>query len=114
MRAGAALNLGRPINAIVEHLRGFAEAGFSGAWGNQTSNCDIPTLFAVLGGTVPGIELGTVLVPVYPGHPSMLAQQALTVQVATGNRQALGLSHQVVVERVWAYDFDQPAASVAS
>ena len=32
---------------------------------------------------VPGIALGTGVVPVYPRHPMMLAQQALTVQWAT-------------------------------
>ena len=41
----------------------------------------------------------------------MLAQQALTVQVATGNRLLLGigLSHQVVVEGMWGMSFDRPA-----
>ena len=38
--------------------------------------------------------------PTYPHHPFTLAQQALTVQVATGGRLALGigLSHQPVIE----------------
>ena len=50
------------------------------------------------------------MVPVYPRHPMMLAQQALTVQSATGNRLILGigLSHQVVVEGVWGISFDKP------
>ena len=41
----------------------------------------------------------------------MLAQQALTVQWATGNRLLLGigLSHQVVVEGMWGMSFDKPA-----
>ena len=41
----------------------------------------------------------------------MLAQQALTVQWATGNRLLLGigLSHQVVVENMWGISFDKPA-----
>jgi 5,10-methylenetetrahydromethanopterin reductase len=60
---------------------------------------------------VPGIGLGTGVVPVYPRHPMMLAQQALTVQLATGNRLILGigLSHQVVVEGMWGMSFDKPA-----
>ena len=111
MRIGAALNLGQPIDSIVEQLRSFAEAGFSSAWGNQIQNYDTLTLFAVIGREVPGIELGTGVVPVYPRHPSVLAQQALTVQVATGNQLALGigLSHRPVVERVWGYSFEKPA-----
>ncbi|HXQ19509.1 MAG TPA: TIGR03564 family F420-dependent LLM class oxidoreductase [Acidimicrobiales bacterium] len=111
MRIAAALNLGRPIDAVVKQLRSFVEAGFSSAWGNQIQNYDTLTLFAVIGREVPGIELGTGVVPVYPRHPSVLAQQALTVQVATGNRLALGigLSHRPVVEHVWGYSFEKPA-----
>ena len=64
------------------------------------------------GSQVPGIGLGTGVVPVYPRHPMMLAQQALTVQAATGNRLLLGigLSHQVVVEGMWGMSFERPAA----
>ena len=62
------------------------------------------------GAQVPRIELGTGVVPVYPRHPMMLAQQALTVQAATDNRLILGigLSHQVVVEGMWGMSFDKP------
>ncbi len=64
------------------------------------------------GSQVPGIGLGTGVVPVYPRHPMMLAQQALTVQAATGNRLLLGigLSHQVVVEGMWGLSYERPAA----
>jgi len=42
----------------------------------------------------------------------VLAQQALTVQSATGNRLILGigLSHQVVVEGIWGLSYEKPAA----
>ncbi len=64
------------------------------------------------GSRVPGIGLGTGVVPVYPRHPMMLAQQALTVQMATDNRLLLGigLSHQIVVESMWGISFERPAA----
>jgi F420-dependent oxidoreductase-like protein len=40
-----------------------------------------------------------------------LASTALTAQAATGGRVSLGigLSHQVVVENMWGYDFSKPA-----
>ena len=68
-------------------------------------------MLAAAGAQVPGIGLGTGVVPVYPRHPMMLAQQALTVQLATGNRLLLGigLSHQVVVEGMWGISFEKPA-----
>jgi F420-dependent oxidoreductase-like protein len=69
-------------------------------------------MLAAAGAQVPGIGLGTGVVPVYPRHPMMLAQQALTVQSATGNRLILGigLSHQIVVENMWGMSFDKPAS----
>ena len=58
----------------------------------------------------PGIELGTAVVPTYPRHPAALAQQALTAAVATGGRLTLGigLSHKIVIEDMYGYDFGHP------
>ena len=79
---------------------------------SQIFGPDALTLLAVAGSQVPGIGLGTGVVPVYPRHPMMLAQQALTVQMATDNRLLLGigLSHQIVVESMWGMSFERPAA----
>jgi F420-dependent oxidoreductase-like protein len=42
----------------------------------------------------------------------MLAQQALTVQAASGGRLTLGigLSHQMVIEHMYGYSFERPAS----
>jgi len=50
-------------------------------------------------------------VPTYPRHPHMLAQQALTVQAATGGRfnLGIGLSHAPVVEGMWGLSYERPA-----
>lgn len=47
------------------------------------------------------IELGTGVVPTYTRHPMVMAQQALTTNLATGERFTLGigLSHKFIVER---------------
>src|SRR5262249_41108834 len=68
------------------------------------------TVLSIVGREVPGIELGTAVVPTYPRHPWVLAQQALTVQAATDGRLALGigLSHQIVVEGMWGISFAKP------
>jgi F420-dependent oxidoreductase-like protein len=49
-------------------------------------------------------------VPTYPRHPAALAQQARTVALATGGRLTLGigLSHKVVIEDMYGYDFGRP------
>jgi 5,10-methylenetetrahydromethanopterin reductase len=95
----------------VAELQRFADLGLDHAWAVQIFGPDALTLLAAAGAQVPGIGLGTGVVPVYPRHPMMLAQQALTVQMATGNRLLLGigLSHQVVVEGMWGLSFEKPA-----
>ena len=60
---------------------------------------------------VPGIHLGTAVVPTFPRHPHALAQQALTTWDATGGRFTLGigLSHQIVIETMFGLSYDKPA-----
>jgi F420-dependent oxidoreductase-like protein len=112
LRIGFGLDVEQPLPRIVAQLRQCEEAGFAHAFSSQIFGPDALTLLAVAGSQVPRIELGTAVVPVYPRHPMMLAQQALTVQEATGNRLILGigLSHQVVVESMWGLSFDRPFA----
>ena len=110
LRIGGLLDVEQPLARIVEQLQRFEEAGFAHAFASQIFGPDALTLLAVAGSQVPRIEVGTGVVPVYPRHPMMLAQQALTVQAATDDRLILGigLSHQVVVEGMWGISFDKP------
>jgi F420-dependent oxidoreductase-like protein len=111
LRIGSMIEVDKPLSDVVALLRRYREAGLDHAFAAQIFGPDALTLLAVAGSQVPGIGLGTGVVPVYPRHPMMLAQQALTVQAATGNRLLLGigLSHQVVVEGMWGLSFDRPA-----
>ncbi len=111
LRIGGMIDGDKPVAETVEQLRRCKEAGFAHAFASQIFGHDALTLLAVAGSQVPGIGLGTGVVPVYPRHPMTLAQQALTVQAATDNRLILGigLSHQVVVEGMWGMSYDRPA-----
>ena len=112
LRIGSLIDVTKSVAETVEGLRTLAEAGLDHAFAAQIFDHDALTLLAVAGAQVPGITLGTGVVPVYPRHPMVLAQQALTVQSATGNRLLLGigLSHQVVVEGIWGLSYERPAA----
>ncbi|MBK9180600.1 MAG: TIGR03564 family F420-dependent LLM class oxidoreductase [Acidimicrobiales bacterium] len=101
---------GGGLDAMVAAARQAAADGFAAYWTPQIFGLDALTALAVVGREVPGIELGTSVVPTYPRHPMVLAQQALTTQAASGGRLVLGigLSHQVVVEGMWGYSFDKP------
>ena len=71
---------------------------------------DALTSLSHIGAAVPEIELGTAVIPTYPRHPMVMAQQALSVTSVIGDRLALGigLSHKPVIEKQYGYDFDKP------
>jgi F420-dependent oxidoreductase-like protein len=97
---------------LADQLRRAADDGFASAWISQIFGLEALTSLAVAGSQVPGIELGTAVVPTYPRHPAMLAMQALTTALAVGPGRltlGIGLSHKIVIEDMYGYSFDQPA-----
>ena len=114
MRIGLLLNESQdpdPLGGLRDTLAKAADDGFSSAWLSHIFGLDALTALAVAGSQVPGIELGTAVVPTYPRHPLALAQQAMTVNAAVRGRLSLGigLSHQVVIENMFGYSFERPA-----
>ena len=99
------------LEGLVQQAVDVEKDGFDSFWTPQVAGVDALTLLALAGGRTERIELGTAVVPTYPRHPMALAQQALTTQVATGGRLALGigLSHKPAVEGRWGLSFDRPA-----
>jgi 5,10-methylenetetrahydromethanopterin reductase len=56
-----------------------AEAdGFDGCWFTHTGGADALTVLALAGPRTQRLELGAAVVPIYPRHPTALAQQALS------------------------------------
>jgi F420-dependent oxidoreductase-like protein len=99
------------LTKLAEQIKTAADDGFASAWISNIFGLEALTSLAVAGSQVPGIELGTAVVPTYPRHPAVLAQQALTADLALGGRLALGigLSHQIVIQDMYGYSFDKPA-----
>ena len=98
------------VDQVVAEAKQAERDGFSSYWMPQIFAHDALTLLALIGRDVPRIELGTAVVPTYPRHPMMLAQQCLTVNAAVGGRLCLGigLSHQIVIENMMGMSFDKP------
>src|SRR5262245_66070351 len=96
---------------MTERFRSIADRGLSSAWLPQSAGFDALTALAVCGGQVPGIELGTSVIPTYPRHPVALAAQALTTNAAIGGRLllGLGLSHKMAIEGAYGLSYDRPA-----
>ncbi|MFC8526879.1 TIGR03564 family F420-dependent LLM class oxidoreductase [Nocardia sp. NPDC057227] len=100
------------LTRLTDELAAAAAAGFSSAWLSHIFGVDALTAIAVAGSRVPGIELGTAVVPSYPRHPAALAQQARTTALALGDNRltlGVGLSHRPVIETMYGYDFGRPA-----
>jgi F420-dependent oxidoreductase-like protein len=99
-----------PMTGLREQIQRAADDGFGSVWISNIFGLDALTALAVAGRDVPGIELGTAVVPTYPRHPAALAQQALTAAAATGGRLTLGigLSHKIVIEDMYGYGYGQP------
>ena len=106
---------GRTIDDVIEHARLAEAAGFSSYSLPQIFALDAMGVLAIVGREVPRITLATGVVPTYGRHPLTMAQQALTVQAASGGRFKLGigLSHQMVIEGMFGLSFEQAGAAHA-
>jgi F420-dependent oxidoreductase-like protein len=100
-----------PIDAILARFERAEEDGFATAWAGQVFDHDALTLLGLAARMTRRIELGTWVVPAPLRHPAVLAQQALTVQAASGGRLVLGVgvSHPEVVARRYGEPFERPA-----
>ncbi|HAX23740.1 MAG TPA: LLM class F420-dependent oxidoreductase [Chloroflexi bacterium] len=110
MKIGIMLLSGGSPAEIGAQVADAERRGFSSAWLANIRGVDALTALAVAGAQTERIELGTFIVPTFPRHPTAMAQQALTVQAATGNRLALGigLSHRVSMEQGLGFDWSHP------
>jgi F420-dependent oxidoreductase-like protein len=111
---GGVAGIEAQIQSVDEHVQRVVDAeedGFDSIWLAQIFGADALTVIALAGPRTTRIEMGTGVVPTYPRHPFVLAQQALTVQAAAGGRLSLGigLSHQPVIEGMWGLSYEHPA-----
>lgn len=95
------------LDTIRDEARRALADGFASFWLSQIAGPDSLTALAAIAADVPGIELGTSIVPVYGRHPITLAAQALTTQAATGGRLVLGIgaSHQLMIEGMYGESY---------
>ena len=115
IRIGLGLMLGRQeLDVLLAQVREAEEAGFPSVWVPNIFGGDAMTLCALAGRETSRIEVGTAVVPSFSRHPLYMAQQALTTQIATGGRFALGIgpSHRVVIEDMLGLSYAKPARHV--
>jgi F420-dependent oxidoreductase-like protein len=90
--------------ALDAQERGLDALWIAGGWREPVTLC------ALVGQQARTIDLGTAIVSVYGIHPTVLAEQALTVNDALQGRFTLGIgvSHRHMVEARLGSDFSKP------
>jgi F420-dependent oxidoreductase-like protein len=79
------------VDDAVDKALAAADTGVRQLWLGQQLDYDAIGLAAVIGSVVPGVEVGTSVVPINPRHPLIVAAAAQTAQAATHGRFSLGL-----------------------
>ncbi|MCP9271516.1 LLM class F420-dependent oxidoreductase [Mycolicibacterium arenosum] len=79
------------VDAAVDQARRAYAAGVRQVWIAQQFDHDAITLSGLVGAAVPGLGVGTFVVPINPRHPLVLASQAQTAQAAAHGNFSLGL-----------------------
>jgi F420-dependent oxidoreductase-like protein len=79
------------VDDVVDQARRAYQIGVRQVWFAQQFDYDAISLAALVGAAVPGLGVGTFVVPVNPRHPLIVAAQAQTAQAATHGKFSLGL-----------------------
>ena len=99
----------RNLRAVRELAARTEAQGFAGMWLGSAFGFDPIMALALAADATSSIQLGVAVVPTWPRHPMVLAQQAATASSACGGRFRLGIgpSHKPVMD-MYGIDFDRP------
>jgi F420-dependent oxidoreductase-like protein len=79
------------VDDVVSQARRAYEVGVRQVWLAQQFDHDAIALAALVGAAVPGLGIGTSVVPINPRHPLVVASLAQTAQAASHGNFSLGL-----------------------
>lgn len=79
------------VDDAVEQASLAFDAGVQQVWLGQQLDLDAIALAGLIGAAVPGLAVGTSVVPINPRHPLIVAAAAQTAQSASHGRFSLGL-----------------------
>src|SRR4051794_33730432 len=82
--------INRVDDLVTQATRAY-ELGVRQVWLSQNNDHDAIALAAVIGAAVPGLGVGTSVVPINPRHPLIVASLAQTAQAASHGNFSLGL-----------------------
>src|SRR5262245_20523296 len=108
------LNPGADLGASVA-LAGRADAlGYDSLWVTHGIGRDALLTLSAYAHVAPRVGLGTGVIPIYPRHPVLLAQEALTLADLSGGRLRLGIgvSHRASMENGLGLDMGHPLDAI--
>ena len=97
--------------AAVKAIVAAEAAGVRQIWMTQPPNLpDVLTTYAAAAAKTSTINLGTSIVPTYPRHPLVMAQQALALHDLAPDRLRLGIgpSHRFIIENMYGLQHSKP------
>jgi F420-dependent oxidoreductase-like protein len=100
------------LSGLIGDAAAAENAGFTSFWMPQVPGyLDAMTAVTLIGQATDRIEIGTAVVPIQTRHPMIMAQQALTTQIACSGRFTLGIgpSHHWIVNGQLGLDYAHPA-----
>ncbi|MEU0496497.1 TIGR03564 family F420-dependent LLM class oxidoreductase [Mycobacterium sp. NPDC006124] len=107
MTAGVLLTPDRSADHVVDDAVAQAslafDAGVRRVWLGQQLDLDAVAVAGLIGAMVPGLAVGTSVVPINPRHPLILAAAAQTAQSASRGRFSLGVGLGVAMMEQWAF-----------
>jgi len=109
-RTAIFLSPGADLAAAVDLARRADGAGYESVWVTHGLGRDGLQVLAAYAHAAPRVGLGTGVLPIYPRHPVVLAQEASTLQEVSGGRLRLGIgvSHRPMMEGALGLDMGRP------
>ena len=109
-RTAVFLSPGADLAAAVDGARRADALGYDSVWVTHGLGRDAFLVLSAYARVAPRVGLGTGVIPIYPRHPVLMAQEALTLQEMTGNRLRLGIgvSHRPMMEGALGLDMGRP------
>jgi F420-dependent oxidoreductase-like protein len=109
-RTAIFLSPGGDFKAAVDSACRADQAGYESVWVTHGLGRDGLQVLAAYAHVAPRVGLGTGILPIYPRHPVLMAQEALTLQEISGGRLRLGIgvSHRSMMEAGLGLDMGRP------
>ena len=112
MALGLFLNPGADLGASLALAQRADALGYDSLWVTHGVGRDALLTLSAYAHAAPRPALGTGVIPIYPRHPVLLAQEALTLAEISGGRLLLGIgvSHRASMAGGLGLDMGQPLA----